>query len=113
MNSVINDVTNSYNEYIVNIPNYCQIIADLLRTNQEKEALKLILQFSEGVDWLIEVNVLLSRNGIDFTLEIEKIREFLTEINNGLEMQDFILVADMFEYEIKPFFISCALYENK
>jgi len=113
MNNVITDVKKSYNEYLVKIPHYCQVIADLLRTTQEKESLKLILQFSEGVDWLIEVNVSLNKNGINSTLEIEKIHEFLSEINYGLEIRDFILVADIFEYEIKPFFESCSLYENK
>lgn len=113
MKNVINDVKNSYNEYLVKIPYYCQVIADSLRTTQEKESLKLILQFSEGVDWLIEAGVLLDKNGVTSTLEIKKIHEFLSEINYGLEMQDYILVADMFEYEIKPFFESSSLYENK
>ena len=33
-----------------------------------------------------------------------KASEYLKEVNNALELQDYVLVADLLEYEIKPIF---------
>lgn len=111
MDKLIQETKCSYNEYIKKLPVGCQKIADDIRTDNLPVALKGILEFSEGTSWLIEANRLLEKNSISNPLKPEKINEFLNEINNGLEIQDFVLVADMFEYEIKPFFEECSLYE--
>lgn len=100
----INKVVESYNAYIKNIAPGSVQIAEHLRKDEVQDALQLILQFSEGMGWLVQASDLLDQNGVKVTLEIEKIHEFLNEINNGLEIQDYVLVADMFDYEIAPFF---------
>lgn len=111
MNQLIIDTMDSYNEYLKKVSEGSQIIADLIREDRLQEAMKSILEFSNGTMWLIDVNNLLENNGFSNPLYIEKIKEFLNEINVGIERQDFILVADMFEYEIKPFFEECTLYD--
>lgn len=100
----IEEVIFSYNEYINRVATGCQIIADLLRQDRIAEAMKGIIDFSEGANWLIGVSKLLIQDNISVKLETDKLNEFLYEINNGLEIQDYVLVADMFEYEIKVFF---------
>lgn len=100
----ITEVVESYNSYIKNIAPGSLQIAEHLRKDEVQEALQLILQFSEGMGWLVQVNDLLSQNSIKANLQAEKIHEFLNEINSGLEIQDYVLVADMFEYEIALFF---------
>lgn len=111
MDELIIETINSYNEYLMRIPSGCQGIADDIRQDNLKSAFTGILHFSEGASWLIEANKLLEKNSITNPLNPEKIHEFLEEVNNGLEIQDYIIVADMFEYEIKPFFEDCSLYE--
>lgn len=110
MDELIQETISSYNEYLSKLPNGCQKIADDLRTDHLSTALNSILEFSEGVSWLIDANTLLEKNSIYNPIDANKINEFLTEVNNGLEIQDFVLVADMFEYEIKPFFEECSYY---
>lgn len=79
------------------------------RTNPKKndipQALQSILHFSEGASWLTTASDLLSKNNILVRFEVERVHEFLEEVNNGLSIQDYVLVADMFEYEIAPFFL--------
>lgn len=111
MNEVI-EVIESYNQYIKNIAPGSYQIAEHLRKEEIQQALRLILQFSEGMGWLMQANDLLNQNDVAVTLKIEQIHEFLEEINNGLEIQDYILVADMFEYEIAPFFEQVAEVES-
>jgi len=110
MEKLIKETIESYNEYLLKLPLGCQEIADNIRTDNLSGALKSILEFSEGAGWLINANVLLEKNSFSNPLNPEKINEFLTEINTGLEIQDYVLVADMFEYEIKPFFEESSFY---
>lgn len=100
----MNEVIESYNQYIKNVASGSLEIAGHLRNDEILEGVQLILHFSEGMGWMMQVSELLQQNNVTVSLEIEKIHEFLEEINNGLEMQDYVLVADMFEYEIAPFF---------
>ena len=102
---LVTEVALSYKDYINKIPNGALYIANSLRTEYKKEALDEIKNFSEGITWLVNANNLLNKNGINFEIDIQKINEFLIEINDGLEIQDYILVSDIFEYEIAPYFL--------
>ncbi|BDH60812.1 hypothetical protein MTP04_09420 [Lysinibacillus sp. PLM2] len=104
MSELVVEVIESYNNYIENVGPGSIKIAEHLRKDEIQDAMQMILQFSEGMSWLVQASELLIKNGVKVVLETEKINEFLTEINNGLEMEDFVIVADMFEYEIAPFF---------
>ena len=104
MNELIEETIESYNKYIKNLPLGCQKIADMLREDKIVDAMKNILNFSEGVMWIMDAAKLFEKNNIKSSLNTNKIDEFLSEINRGIEIEDYILVADMFEYEIKPFF---------
>lgn len=112
MNEEILEVMESYNEYLDKLPGGCKSIAEYLRNNRIDEALELILHFSKGVSWLCEVNEKLSLLGFNNSLHIERINEFLIEINSGLEIQDYLIVADIFEYEIAEFFKNAIRYKQ-
>ncbi|MCS1383983.1 hypothetical protein NXZ75_17390 [Lysinibacillus sphaericus] len=100
----IKDLIESYNDYVKKIPGGAIYIANYLREDKLNDALTAIKDFSEGVLWLSEASDLLMKNGAHAALNIGQIQEFLIEVNDGLEKQDYVLVADMFEYEIAPFF---------
>lgn len=104
MQNVVLEVIESYNDYLNRLPNGCIAIANKFRDDQIQSALSSVKDFSEGIIWLTEAAELLKKNEIDVDSNIEKIHEFLTEINNALEIQDFHLVADLFEHEIAEFF---------
>ena len=111
MDNLLIETIDSYNDYLNKIPLGCQHIADLLRSDNIMIAMESISNFSEGVIWLISANELFRRNNVKSELFTTKIHEFLNETNIGLEIQDYVLVADMFEYEIKPFFKECKTIE--
>lgn len=111
MEQIVADSIESYNVYLKKIPEGCLEVAEKLRNNEVSDALKLILDFSEGAAWLADASTLLQSMNVTVELPVSKIHEFLNEVNNGLEIQDYVLVADMFEYEIAPFFQTCASIE--
>ncbi|MFJ7732323.1 hypothetical protein ACIQXF_10560 [Lysinibacillus sp. NPDC097231] len=104
MSKEVVEVIKSYNDYLTMVPIGTIQIANYLREDKVEKALQMILDFSEGMGWLVQAAELLGQNDVNVMFEIEKIHEFLYEVNAGLEIQDYVLVADMFEYEVAPFF---------
>jgi hypothetical protein len=104
MTNIIYETQDSFYQYIERVAVGTQTIADYLREDKIGEAMQLIAQFSEGVTWLTQVIVLMREHCYYIDIDLSKINEFLMEINEGLERQDYVIVADMFEYEIQPFF---------
>lgn len=104
METILNETISSFNEYIERIPKGCMMIANTLRDDRITEALPHIRDFSEGASWITEASRLLQVNNVSISFDITKIIEYLEEINEGLSIGDYNLVADIFEYEIAPFF---------
>lgn len=104
MTEEVIEVILSYNDYLSKVPSGSVQIANYLREDNVQNAIQMVLDFSEGMAWLVHATELLEKNGVNVEFEVEKIHEFLNEVNSGLEMQDYVLVADMFEYEIATFF---------
>ncbi len=109
----LKEIMESYNSYLLNIPTGVLYIANCLREDNLNFAFTGIKDFSEGVLWLSDASNLIKQNGAWADLNIVQIQEFLIEVNEGLEKQDYLLVADMFEYEIAPFFEKVTLAEEK
>jgi hypothetical protein len=108
MTNLIYETQESFYQYIERIVEGVQTIADYLREDKVGEAMQLITQFSEGVTWLTQVIVLMREHKYYINVDPSQMNEFLLEINDGLERQDYVIVADMFEYEIKNFFEEAA-----
>lgn len=104
MEQVIKETIVSFNEYIEKIPNGVQYIAEQLRNNYVEEAYLAINDFTEGVDWLVQVNRALDEYGFTLDMEFPKLQSHLLQINSGLLQEEYGVVADLFEYEIKPLF---------
>lgn len=100
MNNELEEVKEQYYSYIEKIPQGADYIVNNLREDNLEKALLTINDFAEGIMWLITMADILSTDIVN----VNKIKEYLLEINEGLELQDFVLVADLFEYEIKPYF---------
>lgn len=100
----LQEVIESCKQYVSNIPTGVLHIAEKLREDNIQAALLDIKDFSEGLLWLSQASELISRNGLEMNLDITKIQHFLIDINEGLVRQDYIVVTDILEYEIAPFF---------
>lgn len=94
----------SFNEYLNNLSAGVLQIAEYLKEDKLKEALDGIYNLSEGIAWLNDAMRILNENGNDIQIEFNQINEYLMEINEGLIKQDYLVTADILEYEIAPFF---------
>lgn len=98
------EILDEYFKYVAKIPAGLQFIADNLRTDNIPTALNEILNFSEGITWINQMEEVLVEQGVNSNLNKHQLENYLNLINEGLEKQDFVLVADIFEYEMLPYF---------
>lgn len=74
------------------------------RVQQNDEALDLFISATDGFNWTLEVlsytKHILEKQS--FIVEVEKINEIFMEMTEALQNQDFVLLADLLEYEIYP-----------
>jgi molybdopterin converting factor small subunit len=87
--------------------------ADFFRTGNEQEANKYYLQVLDGVEWFSQVVNIIMRPGEselpDADAEnLQKRQEKLTGLMNQMleanQNQDWVLLADILEYEMVPFY---------
>lgn len=93
-------------EAIVTAYKYIEILYSaigniVLDIREQKNEIKLnkMLEIVDGLRWLVDI-VYLTRDIQVEIVEIKDIKEALSEGINALEEKDFVLLADIFEYEI-------------
>ncbi|MCQ2022251.1 hypothetical protein [Clostridium butyricum] len=72
-----------------------------IQEGNEVEAMKLIPLIADGIDWIINV-VRVTKDAQKNELDIYKINSHLEEMIYAMENEDYILVGDLFNYEILP-----------
>lgn len=107
----LDEIKKTYNTYLQKLIDGCNQISTSIRNDNVPEALQLINQFVEGVVWMDNINIKMNQLNEVNEFNLKQIEEYLTHVNSGLELGDFILVSDIFEYEIKTFFETCNPYD--
>lgn len=101
MNSEKIEVLNTANEYLDNLKKGVSDISELIQEGKEQEGINLIPQVADGLQWLIQA-VNLTKDVHKKEINIKEIDEHLAEMVEALENEDYILVGDLFNYEILP-----------
>lgn len=108
MNELMQETQKTYYEYVLRIEQGCQQIANMFRIGQQAEALQTIIDLSEGMGWLVAVEQHMAEQNYKINSQTKDALEMLNEVNEALEIGDFVTVADLFEYEIAPMFASAS-----
>lgn len=98
------EIQQSYYDYVLKVENGSLFIANKLREENYENALAAIVNFSEGIDWLIQVEDAMLAQGYLIESNVKQVVLFINEINECLSSLDFVTLADLFEYEIAPLF---------
>lgn len=89
------------NEYLYKLKDGIKNISDLIQEGREAESFNVIAQVADGLQWVDEAfNA--TKEYHNNELNLEKTNEFIEEISEALENEDYILVSDLFTYEITP-----------
>tara|TARA_B100001123_G_C14953707_1_gene884783 strand:+ start:155 stop:742 length:588 start_codon:yes stop_codon:yes gene_type:complete len=92
------------------IPGFDQA-ADLFRMGNEQEANKYYIQILDGMDWFSEViNMVMGAQGKgsepEDTLRLRQVKltDLMSQMLEANKNQDWVLLADILEYEMIPFY---------
>ena len=96
------------------IPGFEQA-ADLFRAGSEQEANKYYLQILDGIDWFSQVISIIMNpdegklellDADDENLQVrqEKLTDLMNQMLEANKNQDWVLLADILEYEMVPFY---------
>lgn len=108
MENLLVETRESYYEYISKVETGCLTIANQLRIGNMNEAFSGIMNLAEGIQWLLSVEQLMLANNYKIKSRINEANDYLKDINEALENEDYVQVADLFEYEIHEIFSSAS-----
>ncbi|MBT5867422.1 MAG: hypothetical protein HOH38_01135 [Nitrospinaceae bacterium] len=97
-------------EYLEKLIPGFQKAADLFRMESEQEANKYYLQILDGVDWFSQVIVTIMQSwgekleGQSLEERQKKQTEFMAQMLEANQNQDWVLMADILEYEMIPLY---------
>ena len=106
---VVNNLTNA-REYLEKLIPGFQKAADLFRMGNEQEANQYYLQILDGVDWFSQVilTIVNAQENIFEAQSLEERQKKLTDLMGQMleanKNQDWVLLADLLEYEMIPFY---------
>ena len=102
-------------DYLKKLMPGCELAADLFRAGNEQEANKYYLQILDGIEWFSQVvSVIMSPDEGETelpdtdneSLEVrqKKLTDLMSQMLEANENQDWVLLADILEYEMVPFY---------
>ncbi|KEH88688.1 hypothetical protein Z967_01325 [Clostridium novyi A str. 4540] len=89
------------NEYLNNLENGIHQVVEAFQQEDENKGCTLIPLVAEGINWVVDV-INLTRDVQKEQIDIANIDEKLEEVVEAIENEDYILVGDLFEYEVLP-----------
>ena len=99
---IMYEALNELNSYLARLNKGINDAVEYFRSEKEDEGIKLLIQIIEGLQWSMEVvfktKPILEEYGIN--LDEGQLKELFKELISGLENKDYILIADLLEYEI-------------
>ena len=102
-------------DYLKKLIPGCEQAGDLFRAGNEQEANKYYLQILDGIEWFSQVvSVIMSPDEGETelpdtdneSLEVrqKKLTDLMSQMLEANENQDWVLLADILEYEMVPFY---------
>lgn len=101
MNNEKVEVLNTANKYLDNLENGILQVVEAFQQQNQSKGCQLIPLIADGINWVVDV-VELTKDMHKENINISNIDEKLQEVVEALENEDYILVGDLFEYEVLP-----------
>lgn len=91
----------SAKEYLPKLIGGVDTIVELSQNGEYSKASQIVLDASDGFQWIIDL-IALTKDELKKEVDESELVEKFSEIVEALENEDYILVSDLFEYEVKP-----------
>lgn len=95
------DILVTASEYIKKLNSAIITLTEYFQSGDYSKGSALTVDIAEGLKWVLDV-VILTKDIQKENIEIDEINEKLNEIVIAFENEDYILIGDLFQYEIYP-----------
>lgn len=102
MDKLVSETIGSIIEYLPNLLEGCKVMIQDFQTGNEAAALDRLPLVLEGLQWVLDAIVGIKNNGHVLNCDEGILTVHLQEMAGALEIADYVLLADLFEYEIVP-----------
>lgn len=99
-----NELLENYNQYNQSVVKELQVIIEDLNENRTEMIREKFSYFAEGLQWLEEVANYLKTKDITINYSLEDLDNHLEILVDSLEKQDYVMLSDIIEYELIPYF---------
>jgi hypothetical protein len=80
---------------------------EYFQIGQESAGLKEIVELFDGYDWVTQAITGLQVVGVSINFNITDLQSIFKEMEQVLNIQDFVLLSDLLEYELCPVLETC------
>lgn len=95
------DTLRTVSEYMVNLISGIKKAVEYFQAGEDKKACDLIFPISEGIGWMNDA-LMVTKDLHKQDINLTDMNVKLSEIVEALENGDFILIGDLFQYELTP-----------
>lgn len=88
-------------EYIPKLKKGVEDISEAYEGGDYEKGSQIIVEASEGFQWIINL-VAVTKDVLKEELDEKELTEKFSEVVEALQNEDYILVGDLFQYEILP-----------
>ncbi len=99
---LIKETRRSCQDYLPKLIQATSSISHGLQSGNEVEAMAVLPDVITGLQWLVEAVRGMQGNGCDLDISSDLLTAHFHELEQALRVKDYILLADLFEYEITP-----------
>lgn len=110
VHELINEILLSSEEYITRAKPEIRRLADTFYQNPSPSAWQELNQLLEGIQWLHQMVMTIDQttkhphNWGNYLTAVASIQTELSQLEDAIQRQDSVLIADIIQYEIYPFF---------
>ncbi|KYH34808.1 hypothetical protein CLTEP_12730 [Clostridium tepidiprofundi DSM 19306] len=95
------ETLNMVRDYIENLINGIQKAVVFFQSGEEKKGAELLVPIIDGIEWINEA-IIVTKDVHKGKITLDGMNDMLKEIVEAFQNQDFVLIGDLFEYEIIP-----------
>ena len=102
MEQLVKETLESCLDYLPKLIRAVSEIPEMLQSGNEAAGIRLLPPVFDGLQWVMEAIQGMQRNGFLREVDLGSLAKHFKELESALEIRDYVLIADLFEYEIEP-----------
>lgn len=102
MKDIILETVSTLKEYLPRLIAASKKLPESLQSGNQLKAINELPEYFEGLQWVLSALVGLQKNGYFIEVSSSDLNSYLLEVEESIKSQDYVLMADLLEYEILP-----------